>query len=182
MDCFSWPRGLADFLRNQFFSMGAFLGPAVAGKARPLRGHCFPGGVKAARGRAMLLRSRAKPRRSGDVFWTVAATFPFRGLVDKHGGAALHGGLLSLRTSLELARCAARHALCVCTGFDSQRVLLQAGVPMRWTCVWPLTSRWRLRRLRPLSIKGGCCQAMQSTGPSYEIGGALEVKVEPLCI
>ena len=176
-------RGRGDlliFLRNQFFSMGAFLGPAVAGKARPLRGHCFPGGVKAVRGRAMLLRSRAKPRRSGDVFWTVAATFPFRGLVDKHGGAALHGGLLSLRTSLELARCAARHALCVCTGFDSQRVLLQAGVPMRWTCVWPLTSRWRLRRLRPLSIKGGCCQAMQSTGPSYEIGGAWEGQVAPL--
>ena len=102
--------------------------------------------------------------------------------MDKHGGAALDGGLLSLRTLLELARCAARHALYVCTGFDPPRALLEAGVGMRWTCVWPLPSRWRLRRLRPLSIKGGWSQATQGTGASYEIGGAVDAKVEPFCI
>ena len=34
-------RALLIFLRGQFFSMDAFLGPAAAGIARPLRGHCF---------------------------------------------------------------------------------------------------------------------------------------------
>ena len=134
--------------------MDAFLGPAVAAKARPLRGHCFFSGVKAVRCRAMLFCSRAKPPKSGDDLCSVAATFPFGGLADKHGGAALDVWRQSLRTLIALACCAARHAHCVSAGFDVQAALCQGGVRMRWKSARPLTSRWRLCGLRELSIKG----------------------------